>query len=116
MPLPSTRPFPPQALKIKAATATLLALLLLPQLLFTGSSLRVSIFRTKERWAHQFEQSWLLRSLVLNLHSGSASSHERARMYYEEQLPLFREASSKFHLHQYWRDAGQDITSVDMSW
>jgi len=105
-----------QALKAKAMAAGILALLLLPQLLFTGSSLRVSVFRTKERWAHQFEQSRLLRAMVLSMHGGSAASHDRARMYYEEQLPEFRRAAASYHLHQYWQDVGRDIKSPTMGW
>eukprot|EP00038_Savillea_parva_P009647 m.184917 g.184917 ORF g.184917 m.184917 type:complete len:458 (+) comp16267_c0_seq1:288-1661(+) len=104
-----------QALKMKAALFMVLGILLLPQLV-TGSSLRVGIFRTKERWAHQLEQSRLLRAIVLSTHGGSADSHERARMYYEEQLPKFRKAASSYHLHQYWRDVGAGIKSVNMGW
>lgn len=58
----------------------------------------------------------LLRTVVLATHSGSANSYDRAKMYYEEQLPLFRGAAANYHLHQYWQEAGSGIKSTKMGW
>eukprot|EP00041_Stephanoeca_diplocostata_P027204 m.746217 g.746217 ORF g.746217 m.746217 type:complete len:451 (+) comp23133_c1_seq9:329-1681(+) len=77
---------------------------------------RIGLFRFKERQARVLEQSAFLRLAVLTLSAHSRESYRIAETYYTEQRPLFMKAAQEFYLHQYWADAGQHITSIDMGW
>lgn len=71
---------------------------------------------TVQWWTYHMENEALLSKVLRPFDARVAESHARARAYYEEQRPHFREAAKRFHLHQHFVETARNFTHLDTTY